>query len=117
MSPMLLASVGYSEDFEQKSDETNGSLFVSLTSNKRGLPGAEFRSSDGTPRGRYYPYLGVERFEPTVEDVKMSIEFLTARLYFEYWLLAKADRQYLQFILEYAYRDSIGGEFEIEEAS
>lgn len=109
-SPMILAAVGYSEDFEKKEDEVRGSIFLSVTSNKRGLPGADFRSEDGTFRGRYYPYIGIERFEPTINEVKTSVEFLTARIYFEYWLVASLTRQYLQFLFDYTYRDRIGGE-------
>jgi hypothetical protein len=118
VSPLLLASVEYSEDLEKNTDEIKGSIFCSLTSNKRWFPGAQFRSPDGTFRGRYYPYIGVERFEPTIDEVKARADFLTARFFFEYWPFAEKKRQYLQFVFEYAYRYTIGkSDFSLDDAS
>jgi hypothetical protein len=52
----------------------------------------------------------VERFTPAVDGVRASAEFLTARLYFEYWPVASLTRQYLQLLVTYTYRDRIGGD-------
>jgi len=110
VSPLILGSIKYSEDLVRKDDEIGGSVFLSLTSNKRGFPGAAFRSADGAFRGRYYPYVGLERFEPALDGTKAGVEFLTARLYFEVYPVTSLTRQYMQVVFEYAYRDRIGGE-------
>ena len=108
LSPTILASIGYSDDLEKKEDELKYSFFLSLASNRRGFPGADFCSNNGTFRGRYYPYVGFERFEPTVMGMKDGVEFFTARLYFEYWPISSLTRQYLQFVASYTYRNQIG---------
>lgn len=110
VSPLILGSIKYSEDLAREDDEIGGSVFLSLTSNKRGLPGAAFRSGDGAFRGRYYPYVGLERFEPTIDGTKAGVEFLTARLYFEVYPITSLTHQYMQVVFEYTYRDRIGGD-------
>ena len=109
VSPLLLVGGDYTEDFEADKNEVKLSSFLTLTSNKAGLPGADFRDSKRRFRGRYYPYVGWERFDPASSLLSESVDFAVARLYLEYWPVTGLELQYLQVILDYTYRERIGG--------
>ncbi len=106
-SPLLIGSLGFSEDLRENEGEFNGSLFLTITSNKKWYPGAQFRSPDNGFIGRYYPYLGFEHFEPTIGDQEAKVEFATGRFYAEYWPFPSKTEQFLQLIFDYTYRTVI----------
>ena len=110
ISPFLLGSVEFERDFYENQNELKASLSASLASNKRWLPGSDFRKRNGAFIGRYYPYLGYEYYEPISSEQKKHASFGVARLYIEYWPVSGIENQYLQMTLDWIYRYSLHSE-------
>ena len=113
VAPLLLASVGYTDDYENDEGTATATAYLSLTSNLTGAPGSDLRAPSGSFLGRYYPYLGYERYG-AFGDEGSDVGVAVARLYVELWPASfavplGAPSGYLQLVGDVSYRRVVGG--------
>ena len=107
--PFFVGSLTYGRDLKLDKDDLKASLLVSASSTKPWYPGADLRKRNLKYLGRYYPYLGFEYYELVSDSLDIKVSFGVARLYAELWAITDLEFQYLQLIVDYAYRMQLGG--------
>jgi hypothetical protein len=98
-----------SHDWIADYDEFVLRAVVYPTSNLRWGPGTVLRGKGGVARGRYYPYLGIERWDFRGNDGDTTAVVGLARLWAEFWPVATEQREYLQITIDVAGRRRLTG--------
>jgi hypothetical protein len=107
--PLFIGEAKLGRDFEADKSAQRYSLLATLFSNRRGLPGAQFRDRAGVFRGRYYPYVGIEHHRATINESSEHVSFGIARFYGEWWPVSTLERQVVQITTEATHRHHLSG--------
>jgi hypothetical protein len=113
IAPLFVGDAKLSRDFETAQWADKFAAQMTLTSLRTGLPGSQIRTGT-TLRGRYYPYVGVERYHNRTAGLDTVGTFGLLRLWAELWPIASGVHQYLQLTGDWSGRKrtdgSLGGD-------
>lgn len=107
VAPTLILEAKQSKDWESKTSERKFAAMVLFTSNYPFAPGGDWRSASGAFRGRYYPYLGMERHQLRGVSADTIANVAVGRVWLELWPIATPTRQYFQVTGDAAFRRNL----------